>query len=88
MNYSTMQTAITIRQRNKQSIKELTPKTGRPRKQAKSFKDLKPITAVDLRKMPAAVRGRILRTAAKKAVADYLPGGSLYIEGAEDIIEY
>jgi hypothetical protein len=53
-----------------------------------SFRAFKKITAGELRKMPAAKRGRILRAMAEKAAPDYEPGGSLYIAGAEDIIEY
>jgi hypothetical protein len=51
-------------------------------------KTQKTITAVELRKMPLGERSKLLRAAARKAVKDYEPGGSLWIEGAEDIVEY
>jgi hypothetical protein len=53
-----------------------------------SSKTQKTITAAELRKMPLAERSKLLHAAARKAVKDYNPGGSLWVEGVEDIIEY
>ena len=59
-----------------------------PGKAGISIEPKKKITATGLRKLPAAERSRVLRASARKAAPDYEPGGSLHIEGAEDIIEY
>jgi hypothetical protein len=72
------------RQRHKTS-----PESARPARLRRTPSRAKRThTAAELRKMPAVQRARILREQAKLAVPDYLPGGDLYIEGAEDIIEY
>jgi hypothetical protein len=38
------------------------------------------LSARELRKLPEKERGKILRAAARKAVKDYEPGGSLWVK--------
>ncbi len=46
-----------------------------------------PMTAKELRKLPAKERAKILKSAARRAVKDYEVGGELFIPDNGDILE-